>query len=73
LKKAENKMLLVVFNNHDRQINAKVKLDMKKLFGINGSADISDPESGKMLFSGKTEFSVPVSMRNFRLLQVKLK
>ena len=73
LKKAENKMLLVVFNNHDRQINAKVKLDMKKLFGINGSADISDLESGKMLFSGKTEFSVPVSMRNFRLLQVKLK
>ena len=66
-------MLLVVFNNHDRQINAKVKLDMKKLFGINGSADISDLESGKMLFSGKTEFSVPVSMRNFRLLQVKLK
>ena len=47
--------------------------DMKKLFGINGSADISDLESGKMLFSGKTEFSVPVSMRNFRLLQVKLK
>ena len=73
LKKAENKMLLVVFNNHDRTIDAAVKLDMKKLFGVSKAAEISDLESGRILFSGKTAFTIPVQQRNFRLLQVKIK
>ena len=72
LKKAENKMLLVVFNNHDRTIDAAVKLDMKKLFGVSKAAEISDLESGRILFNGKTAFTIPVQQRNFRLLQVKI-
>ena len=66
-------MLLVVFNNHDRAIDAAVKLDMKKLFGVSKAAEISDLESGRILFNGKTAFTIPVQQRNFRLLQVKIK
>ncbi|MBR2439675.1 MAG: hypothetical protein IKB25_05730 [Lentisphaeria bacterium] len=70
LKKKENRMMLVVFNNRDQKVNSKIKLDVRKIFGFDGKIKVSDLETGKMLITGKTEFSVPVGKRNFRLLQV---
>ena len=63
-------MMLVVFNNRDQKVNSKIKLDVRKIFGFDGKIKVSDLETGKMLITGKTEFSVPVGKRNFRLLQV---
>ena len=66
-------MMLVVFNNHDRSRNISIKLDLKKIFGIDGVAEISDLETGKVLASGVNPFTVPVGQRNFRLLHVVIK
>ena len=70
LKKDKSKLLLVVFNNFDYQLNAKVNLDVKKIFGKNRKVNVTDLETGKKLFNNVDNFTIPVSQRNFRLLEV---
>ncbi len=43
--------------------------DVKKIFGSDVKVKITDLENGRKLFSGVTQFSLPVPRRNFRLLQ----
>ena len=69
LKQDRKKILLIVFNNFDDDRQTDVKLDMKKIFGSDGRLTITDLENGRKLFSGVTQFSLPVPRRNFRLLQ----
>ncbi len=70
LKKAERRMMLVVFNNHDHPLNSQIVLDMKQIFNVDGTADVYDLETDTKLFSGVTKFAVLVEQRNFRLLQI---
>ena len=70
LKKAEKRMMLVVFNNNDQAQTITITPDMKKLFGSKGKISVTDLETGKRLHTGNGRFSVPVSRRNFRLLQL---
>lgn len=69
--KKNKKLLLIVLNNQDRDSGIRIKLDMMKLFGRNVPVSVFDLEQKKELYRGKADFSIPVTIRNFRLLEVR--
>ena len=69
--KKNKKLLLIVLNNQDRDSGIRIKLDMMKLFGRNVPVSVFDLEQKTELYRGKADFSIPVTIRNFRLLEVR--
>jgi hypothetical protein len=69
--KKNDKLLLIVLNNQDRDSKIRIQLDMVKLFGKNAPVTVFDLEQKKELYRGKAEFSIPVTIRNFKLLEVR--
>ena len=71
--KANEKIMLVVFNNYDTAESVKITLDTRKLFKGSGNIEVRDLEHQKDVYQGKPEFIVNVAKRSFLLLEAKLK
>jgi hypothetical protein len=69
--KSREKIMLVVFNNHDISTPVKITLDTPKLFNWQGNIKVRDLEHQQEVYHGKPEFMVNVPKRGFLLLEAK--
>lgn len=71
LKPAEKKLLLTVFNNHDRTQTFRIHPDLPELRG-GKSLTARDLESGQIVPDNGDGFILTVPQRNFRLIEIKV-
>lgn len=62
--------LLVVFNWSNKPVNAKIKLDLRKLGLDPGTAKVKDAETEMVVADDGADFQVPILPRDFRMLEI---